>query len=40
MFTGLLNQDPRYPLDVEVLGRLPGGRWAVRLLGLVDGWTP
>ena len=28
--------DPSYPLGVEVLGRVPGGRWAVRLAGLED----
>ena len=28
--------DPSYPLGVEVFGRVPGGRWAVRLAGFED----
>ena len=31
-----LLSDPSYPLGVEVLGRVAGGRWAVRLAGLED----
>ena len=31
-----LLSDPSYPLDVEVFGKVPGGRWAVRLAGFED----
>ena len=37
LFSELLNTDLSYPLGCEVLGRVTGGRLAVRLLGLEDG---
>lgn len=36
VFISLLNTDLTYPLGVEFLGKVPGDRWAVRLLGLED----
>ena len=37
LFASLVLGDPAYPLQVEVVGRVAGGRWAVRLLGVQDG---
>ena len=37
LFASLVSGDPAYPLLVEVVGRVAGGRWAVRLLGATDG---
>lgn len=37
LFSNLLNDDPSYLLTVEMLGRVQGDRWAVRLTGLEDG---
>ena len=37
LFASLVLGDPAYPLQVELVGRVAGGRWAVRLLGAKDG---
>ena len=37
LFASLVLGDPAYPLMVQLMGKVAGGRWAVRLLGVQDG---